>query len=321
MSATQTAGTSVHPEETPDASKPSRLLLIDAMEAAHLRPTAIAAFRDCARHAVALELTENPGTYKIVRVTCKSKWCPACSLRRALLIADNLELAMKTRIVRLVTLTLKHRDDPLTSQLDRLFRAFRRIRNLTRWKAHVTGGAYFLELTRNALTHTWHPHLHLICEGGYYAHPDLSEDWMRASGDSHVVHITLVRNKDQIRRYVTKYITKPVGQDTYHGQAELAEAVHALAGRRLAGCFGTWQKLRLLRKPDREPAHLVGWISELRIRADDGDQLAAKLIAIYDKLPPDVLSITVTPHDLNFLPNHDISRTTPYAQRALAAPP
>lgn len=308
--------TSVHPQETPVGTKTAHLAveltaelqrvnLAAAMTAANLRPTTIENFLACERDAVALELKDRPGTFRIVRVTCRSKWCPRCSWRRARSIRHALEPAMKHRQIRLITLTVTRSARTLTEQIKHLMQSFRRLRALTNWKQLVNGGAYFLELTRGAAGDHWHPHLHLICEGLYYEHANLRRDWLRATGDSTIVHITFVRDHRTVGGYVTKYLTKPLEQGRWLDDRTRAEAIDALQHRRLVGTFGTWQKHKLLAKPATPPARLVGWIAELRIKASDGDQLAKRLCQVYDAMPATAMSVdcTAPPVELGRLDN------------------
>jgi len=281
-------------QETPVTGKTPPLRIAAAMQAASLSSQTVNAYLQCETHALALELIDSPGTYRIVRTTCKSRWCLRCSQRRAHTIRDNLEPIIADRTIRMITLTIKHNDAPLPEQLDRLIRAFRKLRSLVNWRDRVRGGVYFLELTRNQDTQTWHPHLHLLCEGKYYDVYDLSRDWLRSSGDSHVVHITLVRDKRAIEAYVTKYLTKPLNSTLYADEHALADAMSALHGRRTVGAFGSWTRYKLLSPNDRPPVRLVGWLAELRLRAYNGDQLAAHLVAVYDDMPDDTMSIDTT---------------------------
>lgn len=272
-------------QETADTTQTARLTVAAAMHNANLRSTTIANYFRCRKDALAIELTERPGCYRIVRATCKSKWCTRCSGARAARIRDALEPIMAHRQIRLITLTLRNQRDDLAGQLDRLLRCFKRLRQTRDWKARVYGGAFFVELTRNAADQTWHPHLHLICEGVYYDRADLAAAWRRATGDSYIVHITLVRDHRSIGRYVTKYLTQPIDSTTYASELDLATAIAAMHSRRTIGTFGGWTKHKLLARPKPEPSRLVGWIAELRIKADNGDQLARRLVQVYDNMP------------------------------------
>lgn len=263
------------------------------MHAANLPLSTIANFTACCRDALALELTDQPGTYRIVRATCKSKWCVGCAARRAARIRGTLATAMENRQIRLITLTLRHSNQPLKPQLKRLTKAFRRLRTLANWNNRVSGGAFFVELTRDPTGQSWHPHLHIIAQGLYYDHADLKRDWLRVTGDSSIVHITLVRDHRSIGSYVTKYLTKPIDSATYANDQDLAEAIAAFHAHRTIGTFGSWQKLKLLQPPPQQPAKLVGWIAELRVKAADGDQLARRLCQVYDEMPATALAVEV----------------------------
>jgi len=288
--------TNVHQQETSvDARK---LRLADAMYAAGCSGSSISSFRNCGQDMLAIQLIETPGTYRVVRVTCKSRWCERCTLVRSATIRKNLESAMKDQIVRMITLTQRHTDRPLKEQLAELIQAFRRLRTRANWRRCVVGGAFFVELTRNHETHTWHPHVHVVAIGNYYDHADLKKDWLSASGNS-IVHITLVRDKSAIGKYVTKYLTKPIDDSKWTSDLELTEAIDALRSKRTVGTFGDWTTKKLLAKPDHPPARLIGWIAGLRIKASEGDKLAQKLVEVADSLPAHVLG-----QDVAFPPNN-----------------
>lgn len=268
-----------------------------AMYAAQLKPGSISSFAACEQDALALELIDRPSVYRIVRATCRSKWCPRCAERRAHIIQANLQNHLQGRTVRTITLTLRHTDEPLATQVDRLLRSFRRLRSTSTWKKYVHGGAYFLELTVNQSTEQWHPHLHLIVDGVYFPHTDLAAAWEKATGDSHIVHIAIVRDRRSIARYVTKYLTKPLETAEYATDDQLAEAIAALHSRRICGCYGTWTKARLLAKPETPPTRMLGWMAELRVRASNGDLIAKCLTEAYASMPAGKLAIDVELND------------------------
>jgi hypothetical protein len=111
------------------------------------------------------------------------------------------------------------------------------------WKKHVTASAAFLEVTHNAQTGWWHPHIHAITTGTYIPQHQLSAAWLTATHDSQIVHITLVRQPQRIANYVTKYVTKPLTFAHDIPPEQLAEAIRAFAGTRLCTTTGTWSCL------------------------------------------------------------------------------
>lgn len=249
-----------------------------------------AGVRDCGRDIIALRHKTEPQTYLIVRATCKHRFCPTCAARRSQTLSKNLQTATKAAEIRMITLTLRHVTDPLADQLTHLLASFRRLRQQGLWKQKVQGGAYFVEITRNPATQTWHPHLHVLVSGTYYDHSDLRTGWLRASGSS-IVHITLVRARAAISKYVAKYLTKPVDTRTYADDRAFAEAITAFKGRRTVGAFGSWTKLKLLAKPQATDFEMVGWIAELQQKAAEGDKVAQLLVYQARRMPEDQIAM------------------------------
>jgi hypothetical protein len=187
---------------------------------------------------------------------CHDRWCMACGNTRSRLIAANLERHLADRPARFITLTLKHRDEPLTSQIDRLFRSFRTLRSKPLWKKCVTGGAAFLEVKRSKNGQHWHPHIHVLVEGEFIRKDLLSAEWLLATGDSHVVDVRFVRSRSEVVSYVAKYASKPLDSTLFEQPAALDEAVKALKGRRLCTTLGAWRGVELEEMPE-DPGNWV----------------------------------------------------------------
>jgi hypothetical protein len=172
---------------------------------------------------------------------------------------------------RLVTLTKRHVDDPLRTQLDSIVSDFRRLRSTSWWRSHVVGGLAFLEVTLSKATRLWHPHLHLICTGHYLPHNELAPLWSSITKGSNVVDVRLVTERSDVANYVLGYVRKPLKSHLLHDEAKLVELIQALAGRRTVVTFGTWHGLKLW-KTDPE----TGWsylctLEEFVAQAEAGD--------------------------------------------------
>lgn len=285
------------PSPPPAPAPSARQLFARLLTDAGLTLAAASTYARCGQDVMALERRDEAGKYLIVRSTCKSRWCERCAYRRALRIRRNMSLNLSSTVLRMITLTLPHSDAPLHQQLDHLYSSFRRLRSYRGWKSRVEGGAYFLELTLNPKTRQWHPHLHVLVQGSYYDHSILRLEWRKASG-AEIVHITLCRTSQGVARYVTKYLVAPIDRSTYCSDQETTDAIHALRSRRTIGCLGTWTARGIFKSKDDSAWRFVGWLAELRVKAAEGDRVAAALVAVSADLPPDAGAVEV---DLSLL--------------------
>jgi len=132
-------------------------------------------------------------------------------------------------------------------------------------------------------TQRWHPHLHVITEGSYIPQDELAKQWKTITRTSHVVDIGALRDDGHTLRYVTKYASKPMNGSFSNSVALLTEAVGALKGRKLIGCFGTWSKYKLLAKSEPEGWTPIGKYSTLVARAQAGDEEAIEILRVLDE--------------------------------------
>jgi hypothetical protein len=220
------------------------------------------AFATCSTSAWLLQSKTDPRRLKIVSATCHDRFCVPCAAARACVIRRNLATQMADEPYRLITLTLRARQTHLSAQIDRLYACFKRLRSTALWTENVRGGFAILEVTWNVEDHHWHPHLHIIATGNYIPHKRLSDEWLRITGDSFIVHLALIRSAGHAARYVTKYVTKPLSDSVSKLPSRLEEAVSAFKGRKLIICFGDWKNWRLLSDPDEESWRLLGRIDD-----------------------------------------------------------
>lgn len=190
---------------------------------------------------------------------------------------------MRERRVRFLTLTLKHRERPLSTQITRLWRCFKTLRTTQQWKDNVLGFCAFLEVKRNPNRHSWHVHLHILIEGQWWDQKEISRLWLEATGDSLIVDIQSKGTSEQMARYGAKYASKPISPGDMETASVHAEAIIALGRRRLWLIGGIWKgKLKLLTKgEDPGDWQLVDSADALFARAASGDPIALQVI---DKL-------------------------------------
>jgi len=202
------------------------------------------AFRTCGAGFWVMQSRADPKAYRACPDFCHDRFCEPCQNLRSKCIREGLKEQLTADCYRFLTLTIRHTDDPLSDQLTHLYRSFRRLRGTRLWKSVVAGGIAFLELTYNVHSGQWHPHLHCILSGKWIPAAELREKWKKATGDSHVIDVRLVRDKMQVATYVSKYATKAYTHRDNYPQDCLVEAIHSLRGRRTILSFGTQAPLK-----------------------------------------------------------------------------
>ncbi|MDC7785086.1 protein rep [Rhodoplanes sp. TEM] len=215
---------------------------------------------------------------------CRSRMCPTCMRLRSrklhYQLSEVLDLYTRrnpTDQALLITLTIRNCvAEELADTLSRLMEALRRFVRAKRFKrafADDSGArSWFrtLEITRNAETGAYHPHLHLLVmapngyfqrdTGRYLTQDELAELWGTSLHADYrpVVDIRPIKGVGGGRltdigrkslREVTKYVTKfsdLVSSDSLAlaiTPEELCEVHEALRGRRLIGKSGTFRAL------------------------------------------------------------------------------
>lgn len=177
----------------------------------------------------------------------------------------------------MLTLTLVHNDQPLTDQIDHLYRSFRRLRSSDLWRTHRPKGFAVCEVSRSADGLHWHPHLHLLAEMPYIEHALLSAAWLAATIDSSIVHIRRINRKsvEKHRDYLTAYLTKPPTQDVLNSPDLLLDWIDAFTSRHVLIRFGK-PDLAESAPPPEDPNDwlLIGRFSMLVDAMLAGDALA-----------------------------------------------
>lgn len=195
---------------------------------------------------------------------CRDRCCPTCAEWRSVDVAARAEAAVaKMDAPRFLTLTAPAIEAPLGEQLRGLRRAFTAIRKQGGWKARVRGGLYTVQITRNADTGRWHPHLHCIIDGEYLPQPQVKAMWRDALtaksglwslGDDAavIVDIRAIHSRSATARYVARYVCSPNELATWPAAA-IVEYAEATRGVRMLTMFGSMHGQRLKQTPsDRE---------------------------------------------------------------------
>jgi glutaredoxin len=255
-----TEETSIHPTPLPSYREHLAHKAGDEYEAAEIlyeavsiegNPNIILQFHECRTRAWFVRHTET-GQVKVASNACKLRWCPFCANAKRWLITKNVEqwLAGLTDR-RFLTFTLKHSDESLQKQIEKLYECFKSIRRTIDWKYHVEGGVWFFQLKKSEPSGQWHPHLHVLVTGRYWARQSLSALWLKVTGDSMVTDIRAIRNNRTAAEYVARYSSKPTELSVNTVQTNV-EVYLALKGKRLCGAFGTAKSIQLTTKPTAE---------------------------------------------------------------------
>lgn len=258
-----------------------------------------ARFVACGRSAWVLKSQEEKPRYRLCVNRCRDRFCLPCYQERARIILSNLRATLKGKHVRLLTLTIKSVDCPLSDLINRCLKCFRRLRQAKAIASAMKGGVYFFEVTRNQHTSLWHPHLHILFEGSYIPQPLIKKLWNRITHDSFIVDIRGFPNSDIACGYAAKYVSKGVGCGFRPDQEGFAEVVKCFTGRRLFSTFGTLRGAPL----SAVPADGIIWepISPLwRIlaAAKQGDRSAiAILAALRPHVAPDPADLVFAKED------------------------
>lgn len=253
------------------------------------------AYRDCGDQAFVLRNVEDPSRYRVAGSCCKDRFCLPCATERSTLIAANVVDLAAGKELRFLTLTIKTNDEPLTDQLDKLYRSFQALRRRAVWTKAVTGGAAFLELKRSSKSDRWHPHLHCLLEGRWIDRKELVRAWYEITTDSFILDIRPIHNTEHAARYVTKYASKPFNASYVRRPDLLDEAIVALKGRKLAVTFGNWRGLLMTARPPDGTWELVAPLHSIIQRAAAGNiecraimecLTDRDLAPIYERAPP-----------------------------------
>lgn len=211
---------------------------------------------------------------------CRDRACPLCAGIRGKQACEKVAaLAKRMSSPRLITLTLTSSDEALSSQIDRLFLCFRDLRRTVLWKKHVKGGVFTLEVTFNADRSRWHPHLHILVDGDFFPQPLLRSAWEQITGDSFIVDVRAVYNRDNAANYIASYVAKPIDA---HGWTDetICTFLHECKGRRFIGTFGKCHTTKIsgdddTPQPKIEKIICDAWEARLLCDAEDEDALFA----------------------------------------------
>lgn len=221
---------------------------------------------------------------------CKQRLCPRCAINRAAKVVRVIDAHVgKMDAPRFMTLTMKHTDEPLRVQQDKARAAFSRLRRMPDWKTYVDGGVYVMETTLNETTGQYHVHFHIIYDGRFFPKSRLSRMWEDATGDSYIVDISAVENRQSASLELAKYIGKP--EDIAEWPANnIREYALAIRGTHLLRTFGNrWGQKVQEEQPMPAESDATYFVSITKVVARAAQHLAtpcalAAAIAVRDRL-------------------------------------
>lgn len=206
-----------------------------------------------------VQYSKSAERYRVSAEFCHDRHCEPCGRSKANLIAKNLERRLTEKAegrYRFVTLTLRHCDEPLEKQLAHLLASFRRLRASKFWRQNQRGGCAVIEVKWRPQSRRWHPHMHVIAEGGYIDQYALSAAWSIASNGSTIVDVRALKSGRDAAWYTAKYLGKGTNVETWEDPDVAREWIIATKGLRICGTYGSWRGYKILQKPDK----LDDWI-------------------------------------------------------------
>lgn len=257
-------------------------------------PMRVHRFAHCGAGAWVQRAIGEKTKFRVISAKCHDRFCEACQREKRLKISRNLMSKLPDGRVRFVTLTLRSSATPLDQQIDRMLKAFAKMRRGRRLSKCFVGGIWFLEVTKNAKTNLWHPHVHCLVQGDYIPLDLLRLEWHRCTGDSYIVDVRDIKHVKEVCGYVTKYAAKAVNLAALQSEADLAEAMAVFRGQRMFAAFGTWVRLKLSATCESD----VEWeyyerLATIRRKAKDGDDVAIHILHALRAVGP----ITTEPYE------------------------
>jgi hypothetical protein len=254
-----------------------------ALAASGASPTQLDAFANCGADCVVQINPENQ-EYRLRATYCHNRHCEPCQRAKANMLAANLrdKLGETSQYqYRFITLTLKHNNAPLRDQITRLYAAFKAMRKTKFWQKSQIGGAVVLEVKWKPETRHWHPHLHIIAEGGFMRQEDLAKHWLMATGDSKIVDIRSLSSGADAAHYVAKYVSKGTNNEVWQDMDAAQEWILAMRGVRTAATYGTWRGFKLLEHTvDDAEWRSVGMLKNIVLAARTGDKVSIALLDV-----------------------------------------
>ncbi len=194
---------------------------------------------------------KDTGIVKIAANQCHVRFCPLCSSSRQAFLTSQVSAWLETTDhPKLLTVTLKHSNAPLSWQIKNLYDYFRKFRRRSYLKKRITGGVWFFQVHKAKSDNLWHAHIHAMIDGDFLEHEKLKQLWIKITYTSHVVDIKSIKDPDNAARHVARYAARPASIMNLNLE-DACELVGTMRHVRLIGTWGTARKISLRpKKPD-----------------------------------------------------------------------
>jgi len=236
-----------------------------------ISPTRLERFQHCATSVNVLRHRERD-EWRLSGNLCRDRWCPACAATRRRRIVHALSPAFRHVLrtnpkarPRLVTLTVRHADEPLADILHHLKKCWRALTVDPWWKSTQAGGIWAIEI-KPGRRGGWHPHLHAIVFSPWISARLLRKKWQALTGDSMQVDIRQVApgtegNFDGPLGYIAKYIGKPAQLAAW----PLERAVEIVATARSVRLWSAWGCMadakKTITQAEEDKYNAADWLS------------------------------------------------------------
>ncbi|GAI76758.1 unnamed protein product, partial [marine sediment metagenome] len=181
----------------------------------------------------AIHLTDH--TVTVLSSACHLRWCPCCAQARANYLSHSVADWYSTcKSAKLLTLTLRHTDEPLEDQLDHLYEAFGKLLRCKYMRARVRGWIWFFQVKWIHETDGWHPHIHALLDADYIPKVEISTRWAKYTQGSYIVNIKACWSAESAANHVSRYATRPGTLSSVPPDRRL-QLMQALHGRRIVG--------------------------------------------------------------------------------------
>jgi len=188
---------------------------------------------------------------EIRHTRCKKRWCQNCARVQSADITNGYkEPLSQYKMLHHVILSRPNvKGRQLSSEMKKMIQCFQSIKDYMRKRGLSINGFRKLECTHNIKTDLYHPHFHILLDGGQQS-TLLLEQWLIRNPQSNRggQSIQLVTDDDYMRE-VSKYAAKDPVKDT-----ETAIAAHtmykAMKGKRVFQAFGNLRKVKIVKTPE-----------------------------------------------------------------------
>lgn len=188
---------------------------------------------------------------------CNNRWCQVCNrIRTAKSIKGYLPKIQEMTDPYLVTLSRPNvTAEELPSEIDKIQKAFKSIQNhFRRTRKQTLYGLKKLECTYNYRRNDYHPHLHIMVEGGEEVAAAIVDRWLETNESSSIKgqdYRSIDKDNNgalEMFKYFTKLTTKiktEKGETTYIHPESLDTIFRAMKGRRVYQPIGGMRKVNI----------------------------------------------------------------------------